>query len=159
MLDSAAKNPDRKCFSDCRFKIIKVQTVNGLVPALEAALKEPRIASLLENTKTASETKLLDQFEKRQAQNPDFVTFGWKHVFQAAREGAVKNLLLSDSLFKSLKVEERKLFAELVDEVRDNGGCVQIFIQGTLPEQALSKYTGVAAILNFPIEFEEDNIS
>ncbi len=135
--------------------MIKVQTVNGLVPALETALKEPRISALLEDTKSAAESKLLDQFEKRQSQNADLVTFSWKHVYKAAREGAVKNLLLSDSLFRSLNVEERKKFIELVDEVRDNGGAVQIFIQGTQPEVSLSKYTGVAAILNFPIEFEE----
>lgn len=155
MLDSAAKVEARKCFADARSKVIKVQTVNGLVLALEAALKEPRIAALLEDTKSAAESKLLDQFEKRQSQNADMVTFGWKHVDKAAREGAVKNLLLSDSLFRSLNVAERKKFIELVDEVRDNGGAVQIFIQGTQPEVALTKYTGVAAILNFPIEFEE----
>lgn len=152
MIDSAIKDEQRKCFMECKSKIIKVQMANATVAALETALQEPRIASLLDDTKSAAESKLLNQFQKRNSQSPEMVTYGWKHVDKAAREGAVKNLLLSDALFRSLDVAERRKFIDLVEEVKDNGGSVQIFIQGTAPEAELAKLTGVAAILNFPID-------
>ena len=48
-------------------------------------------------------------------------------------------------------INENK-YIELVEEVKDNGGSVQIFVTGTEKEVELSKLSGVAAILNFPIE-------
>lgn len=47
---------------------------------------------------------------------------------------------------------ERKKYIELVEEVKENGGSVQIFVTGTDKEKELAKLSGVAAILNFPIE-------
>ena len=52
---------------------------------------------------------------------------------------------------RSLDVKERKKYIELVEDIKDNGGSVQIFITGTEKEKELAKLTGVAAILNFPI--------
>jgi protein pelota len=107
---------------------------------------------LLTETKTARETKLLDQFHRLNAHTPDMVAFGWGQVQKAACAGAVKTLLLSDSLFRSKQVEERRKSADLIDEVRGNGGAVQIFLGGSNTEAELDKITGVAAILNFPLE-------
>lgn len=53
---------------------------------------------------------------------------------------------------RSLHVGERKQYIELVDEVKENGGQVHIFATGSNTETELAKLSGVAAILNFPIE-------
>lgn len=53
---------------------------------------------------------------------------------------------------RSLDIKERKKYIELVEEVKDNGGAVQIFVTGTEKEKELAKLTGVAAILNFTIQ-------
>ena len=167
MMDLAVKDESKKFINENKSKFIKVQVQSGQLTALEEALKEPRITALLEGTKTAVEAKLLDNFHKLDKNSEGMTEFGWNAVLKAAKLGAVKNLLLSDSLFRyiklklpsllinfcrSLDVKERKKYIELVEEVKDNGGTVQIFVSGTEKEKELAKMTGVAAILNFPIE-------
>jgi protein pelota len=152
LMDLAVKDESKKFINENKAKFIKVQVSNGQLPALEEALKEPRIASLLEGTKTAREAKCLDTFHKLDKNSEGLTEFGWNPVLKAAKLGAIKMLLLSDSLFRSLDVKERKQYIELVEEVKDNGGSIQIFVTGTETEKELAKLSGVAAILNFSIE-------
>jgi len=151
-MNLAVKDESKKFISDAKSKFIKCQVSSGQVTALEEALKEPRIANLLSEAKTAQEAKLLDQFHRLHNHSPEMVSFALLPVQKAAQEGAVKALLLSDSLFRSLQVQERKNYVDLVDEVKANGGSVQIFIGGSKTGAELAKLSGVAAILNFPIE-------
>ena len=152
LIDLSVKEESKKFINENKSKFIKVQVQSGQLTALEDALKEPRISSLLEGTKTAVESKLLDAFHKLNKNSNGMTEFGLQGVLKAAKLGAIKNLLLSDSLFRSLDVKERKRYIDLVEEVRDNGGSIQIFVMGTEKEKELSLLTGVAAILNFPIE-------
>lgn len=100
LMDLAVKDESKKFINDNKTKFIKVQVQSGQLPALEEALKEPRIASILEGTKTAVEAKLLDNFHKLDKRLEGLTEFGWDSVLKAAKLGAVKNLLLSDSLFR-----------------------------------------------------------
>lgn len=152
LMELAVKDESKKFINENKSKFIKVQVQSGQLPALEEALKEPRIAALLEGTKTAVEAKLLDSFHKLNNNQEGLTEFGWQPVLKAANLGAIKHLLLSDSLFRSLDIKERKQYIELVDEVKDNGGQVQIFVTGTEKELELAKLSGVAAILNFPLD-------
>lgn len=152
LMDLAVKDESKRFINENKTKFIKIQLQSGQISALEEALKEPRIASILEGTKTVIESKLLDAFHKLNKNSEGLTEFGWSSVLKAAKLGAIKNLLLSDSLFRSLDINERKMYIELVEEVKDNGGSVQIFVTGTEKEIELSKLSGVAAILNFPIE-------
>lgn len=133
-------------------KFIRIAVTSGQPAALADVLKEPRIAAILADTKTAKETRALDVFHKLHGQDADRTTFGPDHVKKAAEEGAVRQLLLSDSLFRSLKVQQRKWYAELINTVKENGGEVLIFSSGSPPDQDLQKLGGVAATLNFPLE-------
>lgn len=118
-------------------------------------LKEPRIAELLSDTKSANEVKLLDAFHKIHGSDDDGrVAFGLKQVVRAAKEGAVKDLLLADGLFRSFNVEERKRYGKLIGVVKDNGGNVMIFSPNSKADEELVKLSGVAAILNFAIDFD-----
>lgn len=152
LMELAVKDESKKFINENKSKFVKVQVQSGQLAALEEALKEPRIAALLEGTKTAVESKLLDTFHKLNKNQEGLTEFGWIPVIKAAKLGAIKTLLLSDSLFRSLDIKERKRYIELVEEVKDNGGTVQIFVTGTEKELELAKLSGVAAILNFPID-------
>lgn len=100
LMDLAVKDESKKFINDNKAKFIKVQVQSGQLSALEEALKEPRIASLLEGTKTVVEGKLLDNFYKLDKNSEGLTEFGWEPVLKAAKLGAIKNLLLSDSLFR-----------------------------------------------------------
>ena len=132
-------------------KFMRVAATGGQPAALTELLGEPRIATILADTKAAKEAKLLSDYYKMHGVDSSRTTFGPQHVQTAAEQGAVRSLLLSDRLFRSTDVQQRKLFATLIETVRENGGEVMIFSTGSVPEQDLEKLTGVAAILNFPI--------
>lgn len=124
---------------------------------LVEVLKEPRIAELLLDTKAASEARLIEQFHKTLTNSPDRCTFGLGHVGKAASECAVQHLLLADSLFRSANVEERKRFGRLIADVKENGGGkVTIFSPEGQPAVELDKLSGIAALLNFPVDFGDE---
>lgn len=149
-----AQHDGNRSVLDNKAKFMRVGVAAAQPSALEALLKEPRIAAILANTKAAMEAKVLDAFYKMHNNEPERTTFGPKHVMVATEECAIKALLLSDSLFRSTNVQQRKLFAHLVGTVKENGGEVTIFSAGSAPEAELQKLTGIAAILNFPLDLE-----
>ncbi|XP_018650595.1 putative pelota [Schistosoma mansoni] len=73
----------------------------------------------------------------------------YKHVKSAADACAIDTLLITDALFRSRNLNERKQYVELVDQVKDNQGIVRIF--SSLHVSELNQLSGVAAILRFPI--------
>ena len=50
-----------------------------------------------------------------------------KHVQAAVDAFAVETLLISDALFRSRDLSERKKFVDIVDSVKENMGTVRIF--------------------------------
>ena len=100
-MDLAVRDESKKFINENKSKFIKIPLQSGQLAALEESLKEPRIAALLEGTKTVIESKLLDTFHKLDKnEGGELTEFGWDPVLKAAKLGAVKNLLLSDSLFR-----------------------------------------------------------
>jgi len=153
---------ERRGVLEQKSKVIKISlpgaaSATNLNPhALMEILKEPRIAELLADTKAASEARLMDAFQKCLSNSPDRATYGMKHVERAVSECAVKHLLMADSLFRSHDVAERKRYGRLIQDVRENGGgLITIFSPEGSPAVDLDKLTGIAALLNFPIEFDE----
>lgn len=125
---------------------------------LQPLLSEPRIARILSDTKSAQETKQLDQFHKLASGDASMVAFGSRHVRHAAERGAVKSLLLADPLFRSCSVDERLMYAEIIDTVKQNGGVVFLFAPNSPRESDLMKLTGIAAVLSFSIEYEDKDV-
>ena len=58
---------------------------------------------------------MLDKFFETLALASDKVTYGPKSVSVALREMAVETLLLSDKLFRSKNIEQRKFYVSLHD--------------------------------------------
>ena len=146
-----AQNEGDKSITENKSKFVRLNVSSGQPSSLEEALKEPRIAAILADTKTAKEAKMLDRYYQMDGNGSERTTFGPTHVQKAAEQCAIKQLLLSDALFRSIKVEERRRYADLIEMVRDGGGEIMIFSTGSEPERRLQKLTGVAAILNFPV--------
>lgn len=53
--------------------------------------------------------------------------YSLKHVERANEAEAIDTLLISDSLFRSKELSERKRYVSIVDKVRENSGQVKIF--------------------------------
>ncbi len=68
-------------------------------------------------------------------------------------------MLISDALFRSLDILERKKYVQLVEQVKEHGAQVRIFSSSHSSGEQLTQLSGVAAILRFPIpeeDFDED---
>lgn len=74
----------------------------------------------------------------------------------AAELGAVQTLLLTDALFRTADVAERRRWVALVDSVKGGGGDVHIFSSAHVSGEQLGQISGAAAILRFPLPELED---
>lgn len=108
------------------------------------------------DTKSAAEARALDAFFEMFNEQPARAFYGPTHVRRAAELDAVQTLLITDSLFRSRSVAERKHYVELVQSVKASGGRVHVFSSSHSSGEQLADISGIAAVLRFPLpELEE----
>ncbi|XP_041347502.1 protein pelota-like [Gigantopelta aegis] len=148
---------DQKMLTDNRSKFILVHSSSGFKHSLKEVLCDPSLTSKLADTKAAGEVKALDDFYQMLQFDPDRAYYGVRHVEKAAELQAIVTLLISDELFRSKDLTERKRYVRLVDTVRENGGDVKIFSSLHVSGEQLGQLSGVCAILRFPMQDTEDS--
>lgn len=106
----------------------------------------------------------MDEFLEQLRKETNKATYGPREVESAVEQGAVGRgggvLIISNRLFRSQEVAERKRWVALVDRVRDvEGGDVRILSSDHESGKRLDGLGGIAALLTFPIveeDFESD---
>lgn len=149
-----ATRTSNKAILQARSKFIRVHVSSPHVHSLVDVLKSPEINVQLKETKFAREGMVLDKFFKMLGVDEMRAWYGPDHVVLAADRGAIGTLLISDELFRSSDVNERKRYVALVDSVREKRGEVVMFSSMHETGQQLNQLTGVAAILTFPLDVE-----
>ncbi|KAI3658780.1 hypothetical protein MP638_002580 [Amoeboaphelidium occidentale] len=157
ILREAQKNENKMILSN-RDKFLLVNCSSGHKASLDEALKDERVQKRLSETKYAQEIRALEEFFSVLNDNPDKAFYGLKHVQKANELGAIKTLLLTDKLFKSIDVPTRKKYIEIVETVKQLGGNVFIFSSLHVSGEQLDQFTGCAAVLKFPCPQIEDEI-
>jgi protein pelota len=69
---------------------------------------------------------------------------------------APQALLITDSLFRTNDLRQRKRYVQLVDEVAAGGGAVHVFSGMHASGEQLNQLSGIAAVLRFPLPDLED---
>lgn len=92
------------------------------------------------------------------SKDPDMVCYGQKHVFKAFEAKAIQTLMISDSLFRTKELLQRKKFTNLVDISKKKGIDVLIFSSLHSSGEKLNNLTGIAAILKFPMALESEEM-
>lgn len=154
MHDADARSESRQ-FIEHKGKFIRFDAPSTDPKHVAALLDDPRVKSILEHTKTAQEQRSIGQLQARLHDSSGLAIYGLRHVLKANEYGAIRELLLSSSLFRSTVIEERKRYGRLVQDVQANGGKVLVFTPGSETERALDLLTGVAAILHFAVVEDE----
>ncbi|XP_071495693.1 protein pelota homolog [Diadema setosum] len=158
MFQQAIKQ-DLKILLENKSKFVQVHASSGHKHALKEILSDPAISAKLADTKASGEVKALDQFYSMLQTEPDRAFYGLKQI-QTANEGlAIETLLISDKLFRSSDIVKRKVYVDLVESVRENGGEVKVFSTLHVSGEQLDQLTGLAAILRFPMPDIEDDDS
>lgn len=140
--------------------IVVVHSASGYLHSLAEVLQSPAVKTILADTKYARETKLMDDFLDQLRKETNKATYGPREVEFAVDQGAVGRgggvLIISNRLFRSQDVAERKRWVSLVDRVRDvEGGEVRVLSSDHESGRRLDGLGGVAALLTFPIMDED----
>ena len=143
----------------CKSKFISATSSTGYLQGLEEVLKTPSIKKQLSDTKVQKNVALFDEFSKH-LNNDDYRAFyGEKEVKKALEiGGAIKVLLITDTLFKNDDVNKRRHYIDIVERVKEDNGDVSIFSSLHDSGKQLDQLTGIAVILNYPVpDLEEDD--
>ncbi|PLN76352.1 eRF1 domain 1-domain-containing protein [Aspergillus taichungensis] len=140
--------------------LVVVHSASGYLHSLTEVLQSPAVKSILADTKYARETKLMDQFQEQLRKETNRATYGPREVESAVDQGAVGRgggvLIVSNRLFRSQDVAERKRWVSLVDRVRDiEGGEVRVLSSDHESGRRLDSLGGVAALCTFPVMDED----
>lgn len=155
IIDYATKE-DNKVILKNKSKFLVVHSSTGYLQGLEEVLKDPRVQKNLTDTKFLREAAIFEEFQKTLNDDDGRAWYGPKEVAQAVEMGAVKYLLLTDALFRSDDISERKHWIKLGDDVRALGGEVLVFSTLHDSGEQLNQLTGAAALLKYPVDLDED---
>lgn len=156
ILDAAVKE-DNKTILRNKSKMLVVHSSTGYLQSLEEVLKDPLVRKNLDDTKFAKEVTVFEEFQHVLSEDDDRAWYGPKEVAKAVELGAVKYLMLTDSLFRSDDIAVRKHYIALSDDVKKQGGEVFVFSSLHKSGEQLDRLTGAAVLLKYQINLEEDD--
>eukprot|EP00049_Salpingoeca_infusionum_P004914 m.85607 g.85607 ORF g.85607 m.85607 type:complete len:398 (-) comp12783_c0_seq3:406-1599(-) len=132
-------------------KFMPVHSSTGYLHDIKEVLADPSLAKTLADTKAAQETAALNRFFTMLGDDPDRAFYGYDYVKHALDAQAIDTLLLTDELFRSKSIAERRQYIALTEAAKENGSEVRILSSLHVSGQQLAQLSGVAAILRFPM--------
>ncbi|KAF7636052.1 Pelota-like protein [Meloidogyne graminicola] len=138
-------------------KFILVHSSSGFKHSLNEVLSDCTIGQRLSETKAQAEVKALNTFLELMSTDPQRAVYGYKHVIYARDQQSIETLMVSDSLFRSRDITQRRKYVQLVESIKEQGSNVLIFSSMHATGEQLTQLTGVAAILRFPIADLDDD--
>lgn len=151
-----AEEEQNKDILNVKDKFLVAHCSTGYLQGITEVLKDPSYASKLKNTKYSTEALVMDEFMKHLNDDDDKAWYGDHEVLKAANLGAIKTLLITDSLLRSDDIVERKRYLALVEDVEQTGGQVLVFSSLHSSGEELNRLTGVACILKYPLPDLDD---
>ncbi|KAI6236068.1 Protein pelota-like protein [Aphelenchoides besseyi] len=156
LMEEAAK-VNAKDILQNRSKFLLVHSTSGFKHALKEVLADPAVANRISDTKAQAEVKALDTFMDLMNNDSARAVYGYNHVYLALNQLAIETLMISDLLFRSRNIQQRKKYVHLVEQAREQRVTVMIFSSMHVSGEQLGQLTGVAAILRYPIEGIDDD--
>lgn len=154
-----ALQTDYKPILHSKKKFVTVHCSTGHIHSLNEVLKSPEVAATLADTKFAKETKAMENFFEMMEKDEFRAWYGPKEVERAVDKGAVGTLLVSNSLFRSNNIAERRKYVRMVEEVKKSGGTSLVLSSIHESGVRLDGLGGIAAILTFPLhDLDESDV-
>lgn len=141
------------------FKVVKTSSIHKA--ALDEVLTDPAVQDSMTDTKAIEQAKKLDDFFTVIRLNSQKAVYGYTEVKLAHSMSAIKDLLVTDQLFRSTNFKARKKMIRLIDEVKAHGGKVYFFSNMHASGMKLQELTGIAGILRYAIDIDnmEDDLA
>lgn len=139
-----------------RSKFLVVHASSGHLHALQEALHEPAVRSQLADTRYGREMKVMDAFFKSLNDDDLRAWYGPDEVERAINADAVETLMVTDSLFRSSDLQQRKHYVALCDKVKELGREVLVLSSLHPSGEQLDSVSGVACLLMFPLDLDAE---
>lgn len=140
------------CLSD--ICLISISISVSVVVAVEELLENPELQRELQDVKAVTDTQLLARFHQTLSADEHRVCYSQPEVTYADSQCAVDTLLVTDGLLQTPDFEKRKVLIALLDSVKEHGGAVNVLSSLHSTGVQLDLYTGIAALLRFPLHTE-----
>ncbi|KAL5742856.1 hypothetical protein ACOSP7_029588 [Xanthoceras sorbifolium] len=137
-------------------RILVVGTAKNV--SLRDFLKDSAVMNLIKDTKAAMEIRAFNEFSDMLTRNSDKACYGPRSVERARDLNAIETLLITDDLVKSVEIETRQKYMELVRSVKNVGGKAFVYSSKHVSGEQLATLTGIAAILRFPLPDIDDTV-
>ncbi|MCW4052558.1 MAG: mRNA surveillance protein Pelota, partial [Candidatus Bathyarchaeota archaeon] len=138
--------------SEIAQSLIDVKGVNnGGVAGIKEALRSGILDKALKHLRISEETRLVEELLARLAGNKGDATYGFDVVRKAGIRGAVKMLLVTDSMLRNASDENRLDLEDLMKGVEEKSGRVVVVSIEHEAGEKLHALSGVAALLRYPI--------
>ena len=137
-------------------RLVMAHASSGYRHSLMEVLSDAEVMAMVSDTKASKEVAYLEKFHRMMAQDTGRAFYGPIQVEGAAEQGAIDTLMVTDKLIRSAHSEERRRYAEMMENVANTGGEVLVFSSMHISGEELEQLSGVAAILRFPCPDLED---
>ncbi|KAI3384657.1 hypothetical protein SNEBB_009034 [Seison nebaliae] len=138
-------------FVQDKSKYILCHTSNGFKHSLQTILNDPVIQNRLQGMMTFNVVHIWNNFIQLLNNDSDRAIYGNHFIRLAVDQEAIDDLLLTDNLFRSKDYKIRQFYVELLEDAEKIGSRVHIFSSFHINGEELNKFSGIAAILRFPI--------
>jgi protein pelota len=130
--------------------VIDVKSVNnGGVAGIYEALRSGVFSKALKHLRVMQETEIIEKILKRLGKGESNVTYGFDEVKRAAELGAVKKLVLADTMLRETSDEKRLRLEDLMKKVEHKGGAIIVVSTEHEAGTKLLALGGIAALLRF----------
>lgn len=131
----------------------------GGVAGLREALRRTSILEYLKEFSVVEAEAVLEEFMSLIAREPERVAYGIEDVRNVALMGAIKHVVILDSLISSIDDEVREAADTILSRAEDVKAKVTIVHSESPPGERIEKLGGVIAILRYPIPLEARRLS
>ena len=136
--------------ADVSKSIVDVKSVNNSgVAGIYEAMRSGVLSKAMKHLRIMEETEVVEEILKRLGKDEKNVTYGFGEVKKAAELGAVKKLVLADTMLRETSDEKRLQIEALMKEVERKGGRIIVVSTGHEAGAKLLALGGVAALLRF----------
>jgi protein pelota len=146
-----ATRTENKMLLGNRPKFLMAHSSSGFKHSLKEVLADPTVLAQLQDTKAYAETKALEEWTDMLSENPHRAVYGLQFCKAANTQQSIDYLMVTDDLFRAADQRVRQTYVDLVEECEANGAVIHYFSSLHVSGEALSKMSGVAAMLRFPV--------
>ncbi len=134
-------------------KIFVEDTSYGGVKGIYEAIKRGVVQRILTDFSIVEEERLMEEFLRLLAKNPDMVAYGLENLENLVKTGAIDKLMVTSELLRSPDLEVRRRVEEVIREAEKRKAKVKIFTSIHNTNLWLKNMGGIAAILRYPLKF------